>query len=41
MKEAEFKCMKCGEEWKAQPGPQLPCMKCGSIYMARLNKESF
>ena len=33
---AEFKCLKCGYEYKDEPGPTV-CRRCGHLYVKWLN----
>jgi rubrerythrin len=35
---AEFKCLKCGYEYKDKPGPTI-CPKCSHLYVKWVNYE--
>ncbi|MBA7681549.1 hypothetical protein ES703_89889 [subsurface metagenome] len=35
---AEYRCLKCQHQWKADPGP-TPCPWCGHDYVKWLNYE--
>jgi hypothetical protein len=37
---AEFRCLKCGFEWKDKPGP-TECRVCGHLYVKWVNYEEW